>query len=350
MEIFGKSIVPLLRHKKSYFEENDTILENSRTINRLYNIQPSRKTCKNCAGPRAPQGIEFLKQEVAYWFCVRCGHLNGAHEDSDAFCAQVYAGGGSENYAKNYATESPEAYRHRMQDIYIPKARFLIDALVEEGENPQMHTFTDFGAGSGYFAGALYELGMRAVLGYEPSSHQVEFGNRMLASPLLKCVPLAGFEQLAVETKSSVVSMIGVMEHLQRPREMFQGLAKNSAVQYVFILVPFFSPAVFFELAFSAVVQRVLGARHTHIYTQESLKWLCDEFGFTQCAAWWFGTDAADIYRDVFVTLRQQGHEEHLVGKWKEMFLPLIDEMQLVMDKHKVCSEGHLLLKKKSRG
>lgn len=350
MEIFGKPIEPLLRHKKGYFEDNDAILENSRRINQIYRNQPLRRECKNCAERKPPSGVEFSKQEVLYWFCARCGHLNGAHEDSDSFCAQVYTGSGSENYAKNYATESVASYRSRMQDIYIPKAKFLIEGLAAEKENPHTLSFVDFGAGSGYFVGALRELGISSPVGYEPSPHQVEFGNRMLEAPLLQPLPLAEFNHLAAQTQSSVVSMIGVVEHLQRPREMFKSLAENPAVQYVFILIPFMSPAVFFELVFPEVVQRVLSGRHTHVYTRESLKWLCDEFGFAQCAAWWFGTDIADIYRDVFVTLKKQGQDEHLVEKWKEIFLPMIDELQVVVDKHKICSEGHILLKKKSRG
>lgn len=349
MEIFGKPIEPLLRHKKNYFEDNDTILKNSRRIDRMYRDQPLRAVCKNCAQKKPPRAIEFSKQGIVYWFCSRCGHLNGAYEDSDNFCAQVYTGSGSENYAKNYATETIENYRKRMQDIYIPKAKFLKEALAGEGEDLLTLSFADIGAGSGYFVGALRECGMPSALGYEPSPHQVEFGNRMLATQLLRCIPLEEFHNLAAQTKSSVVSMIGVLEHLQHPRKMFRSLAENPAIHYVFILVPFFSPAVFFELAFPDVVQRVLSARHTHIYTRESLKWLCDEFGFAQCAAWWFGTDIADIYRDVFVTLRKQRHDESIMEKWKEMFLPLIDDMQLVMDRNKICSEGHILLKKKSR-
>lgn len=347
MELFGKPIIPLLRHKKSFFEDNDSILENSKKIGEMYTSQPLRVACKNCDAPKPSPCEEFIKQGIPYWFCKRCGHLTGAHEDSDDFCAKVYTGGGSENYAKNYATQTKEEYDKRLQDIYIPKATFLLNALAKDGIDPTTQTFADLGAGSGYFAGALYERGIRSVTGYEPSPHQVEFGNRMLPSPLLKCVPLSDVETLAARTDSSVVSMIGVMEHFQRPQAIMKSLAENAAVRYVYMLVPFFSPAVFFELAFPQVVQRVLGGRHTHIYTKQSIAWLCDAFGFEQCAAWWFGTDIADIYRDVFVTLAKQGHPASLIERWKEMWLPLIDDMQIVVDKNKICSEGHLLFKKK---
>ncbi|MBI4135786.1 class I SAM-dependent methyltransferase [Candidatus Uhrbacteria bacterium] len=349
IELFGKPIEPLLRHKKSFFTDNDAILENSKRIGEIYKVQPLRTACKNCGAPKPSAPEEFIKQGIPYWFCAQCGHLTGAYDDSDEFCAQVYTGSGSENYAKNYATQTKEEYHRRLQDIYVPKAKFLIDALTKEGMDPSEQKYADFGAGSGYFAGALYESGLRRIAGYEPSPHQVDFGNRMLPAPLLKCTPLTDFENLAATTDSTVVSMIGVMEHFQYPRAIMKSLAENSAVQYVYILIPLFSPAIFFELAFPEVVQRVLGGRHTHIYTQESISWLCNEFGFEQCGAWWFGTDIADIFRDVFVTLTKQGHSGSLIERWKEMFLPLIDQMQMVVDKNKVCSEGHLLFKKKSR-
>ena len=350
MEKFGKPIEPLLRHKKSYFDDNDAILENSHRIGRIYRDQPLRFACKNCDAERSLQCLEFSKQGIIYWFCSQCGHVNGEHEDSDAFCEQVYTGEGSENYSKNYATQSQEEYDRRLQDIYAPKAKFLIDALAEEGVDGKAQAYADFGAGSGYFVGALARLGAQSVIGYEPSPHQVEFGNRMLPASLLKYTPLDGFDTLAATTESTEVSMIGVMEHFQRPRKMFQSLAENSAVKYVFILIPFMSPAVFFEMAFPEIVQRVLAGRHTHIYTRDSIAWLCNEFGFSQCAAWWFGTDMADIYRDVFVTLKKQGQKDGVIEKWKEMFLPMVDEMQFIVDKHRICSEGHILLKKKGRG
>ena len=190
MDKFGKPILPLLKHKKSYFKDNDAILENSRDIGRIYKEQPLRTVCKNCDAKKSPDCLEFTKQDIKYWFCSQCGHINGAHEDSDAFCKQVYTGEGSENYAKNYATQNKEEYNQRLQDIYAPKAQFLFDALRKQGVDGTRETYVDFGAGSGYFAGALYNLGAHSIIGYEPSPHQVDFGNRMLPSPLLYAVLL----------------------------------------------------------------------------------------------------------------------------------------------------------------
>ena len=112
MERFGKSIVPLLRHKQDYFERNDVLLANSRRITATYAEQPERERCKNCRA-RSRDSAPLAKNGIGYWLCASCGHLNGAYEESAAFAVQMYTGHGAANYATNYTVADREAFHRR---------------------------------------------------------------------------------------------------------------------------------------------------------------------------------------------------------------------------------------------
>ena len=80
------------------------------------------------------------------------------------------------------------------------------------------------------------------------------------------------------------------------------------------------------------------------MYTESSLNWLFDEFGYRPIAAWWFGADVFDLYRGVAVGLLRDGGLASLVDQWSRMMLPAMDDMQLALDKRKLSSEVHYVL------
>lgn len=298
---FGKSSGPLLALKESFFTDNDALLEESLRLAKTYTAQPRRNACKACEAPLGD--VDFTKHGIGYVICERCGHLNGAHEDTSAFCAAVYTERGGESYARAYSSEGAEAYQARVRDIYLPKAQFLVDTLQDQGESPASLAYGDLGAGSGYFVAALVELGLGAVQGYEVSEVQVDFANRMVPGVRVRRHELDEATELAATLEADVVSMIGVLEHVRRPRELLAALKRNRNVRYVYLSVPLFSPCVFFEMAFDDVMPRQLSGGHTHLYTDSSLDWTCREFGFERVGEWWFGTDMVDLYRSVSVRL-----------------------------------------------
>ena len=111
--------------------------------------------------------------------------------------------------------------------------------------------------------------------------------------------------------------------------------------------MPLFSLSVFLEMMSDDVYHRQLHGGHTHLYTEDSLKYLAQEFDFDIISEWWFGTDMVDLYRHIFINLEQKNSSNALIGSFKEMMLPLVDAMQLEIDKRHSSSEVHLLLKRK---
>ena len=207
--------------------------------------------------------------------------------------------------------------------------------------------YLDFGSGSGYFVGALNKIGLKNISGTEVSKYQVDFGNKMIDSNYLSAHKIRDTNNFLQEVDADVISLIGVLEHLQDPRSAMEHIKKNSQVKYVYLSVPLFSLSVFIEMMSDNVFHRQLHGSHTHLYTKKSLQYLAQEFDFDIISEWWFGTDIVDLYRHIFVNLEKTQSSNELISSFKEMLLPLIDSMQLELDKKNCSSEVHLLLKRK---
>lgn len=337
----------LLDFKQQFFDSNDSKLEEFRNIASLYRSQPRRLVCKNCEYPLdLSASNRFVKLDVEYCLCARCGHCNGAHEDTEAFCRALYTDDHGQNYARNYTAADAQQYKNRVAEIYVPKAQFLKDALAELGERDVR--LADFGAGAGYFVSAAIESGFTEVTGYEPSETLVNLGNAMIGKDRLIRHDLSEIVPVIERSDATVASFVGVLEHVQQPREVLNALSHNDRIKYVFFLVPLFSPTVVLETVFENVMPRHLVGRHTHLYTESSIQHFCDEFGFARRSEWWFGLDICDLYRNVLVSLRKADAQTvPLQAYWSEQVMPLIDKLQGVLDEAQACSEVHMLLEKK---
>jgi len=68
-------------------------------------------------------------------------------------------------------------------------------------------------------------------------------------------------------------------------------------------------------------------------------------FGFKIISEWWFGADIVDLYRNFVLKIfskKQLNDEKKL---FNDMFLKILDGMQLEIDKKKLSSEAHILFK-----
>lgn len=347
MKRYSKPLGDLFSFKQDFFNENDAKLHEFKDIAKLYRQQPTRMRCKNCDGQiEFTDESSFSKLDVQYSFCVHCGHLNGAHEDTDAFLSALYVDDRGENYASTYLATDKLAYQKRVNEIYLPKAQFLCDALSEVGEQPGR--LIDFGAGAGHFVAAAGLSGFTDAIGYEPSDTLVEFGNTMIGQHSLIPHKLSDLIKIIQNAEAQVASMIFVLEHAQAPRSVLRALSENENIQYVYFSVPLFSPTVLFESVFPDVMPRHLVAGHTHLYTERSIRYFCEEFGFSTVAEWWFGLDIGDLYRSLWISIgKAETPNAPLREYLSKELLPLVDRLQNVLDEAHQCTEVHMLLRKK---
>lgn len=342
---YGKSSSSLLSQKTSFFEENELHIKKQREMALIYKKQPKRKNCKNC-NAKIDLSSDFTKDGIDYVFCDYCQHLNGIYEDTDEFSNAIYSFDLEKMYLDCYKSENKDSYDYRTESIYVPKAEFLYASLQDNNINPHSLEYIDYGAGSGYFVAALKKIGIKRVSGIDVSKSQVDYGNTMLGDKLLKLYSIEDTIKIFRELKSQVVSMIGVLEHLQKPREVLKELKHNNNVKFLYISVPIFSFSVYLEILSPDVFHRHLRSGHTHLYTRKSLSYLMKEFGFEAISEWWFGTDMVDLFRHISVTLKKTNSSKKLMELWRQDFIPFIDEMQLMLDKKHFSSDVHMVLKK----
>ena len=140
--------------------------------------------------------------------------------------------------------------------------------------------------------------------------------------------------------------MIGVLEHLQDPRGVLKEIIDNKNIKYFYMSVPTFSFAVYLEIFSSSIFHRQLSGAHTHLFTENSINHFCKEFGFKIVSEWWFGTDMVDLFRHMYVSLKDLNCSEKCNLLWRDSFSRMIDSLQLEMDKKKASDQVHMLLKK----
>ena len=155
------------------------------------------------------------------------------------------------DYSSTYYESNRIAWENRKEKIYVAKAEFLKGILEDDMENINI---LDVGAGSGYFIGALENVGITKVQGIEVSLKQTDLGNAMLGENKIKNIELSALSKEIEDTKCNVISFIGVLEHLTNPKEVLQKAMKNKNIQYIYLSVPIGSTSSFrthFALVFS---------------------------------------------------------------------------------------------------
>lgn len=343
---FGKPYADIWKIKTDFHTQNRILLSERQRIAEIYSQQPLRSVCKICEQKIREGDTTFISHGIKYIVCSHCGHLNGAYQETAAFSEQVYE---QDDYGKVYRGETEErnAYKERVEAVYLPKAKFMIEAMTSSMPEQTLNRmkFLDVGAGSGYFVAAMQRLGLHAQ-GIEISADQVRWGSQFVDEGALVHFAYNDIVNRILNAKEDVVSFIGVLEHIVDLHEVLQAIEDNPHIRYVFFSVPLFSYSAIFESIHPAVFNRQLGGTHTHLFTNESIEWLCGRFNWEMIGAWYFGTDIADMIRMVMVEAEMAGNQEVSIY-FKDKVAQILDQLQIVIDQQKFCSEVHMLIQKK---
>jgi hypothetical protein len=341
---YGKPSAPFLDLKRNFFDpvQQDELIKESGRLYDIYRAQPPRTRCKNCEAPMGP--VTFVKQNISYHICPECTHLNGYYEDTEPFYRAFFSDNGGEVVASHYSAPDRDAFEQRVAAVYRPKLDFLWDAVEADGVDPKNLSYADVGAGLGHLIKAMLDRGITRAKGYEPAQLLVNQGNDLLGGPYLEELNIPDLARLIPKLTANVVTLIFVLEHLLDPRGTLEAMARNPNIQYILVSVPVHSPSDYFEMLFPTVYERHLSG-HTHLYTDTSMRWLCDKVGLDVIGAWWFGADAMDLFRAGRTRMHQLGQPEAAIRNWERMVLPIIDGLQEVIDRSLSTSELHFVMK-----
>ncbi len=329
---FSKSYKNILKVQENYTKQNDINLKNVTKINKIYLKEKKRKYCHNCKSKITKPFVENFG--VKYSICKKCSHLNGIYENSEKFIKWVYSSDAGHHYDSQYSN----FYNQRVKNIYKPKADFLKKVIKKKID------LIDIGCGAGHLVNALEKIKIKAT-GYEVSDYLVKFGNSKLKKNILKKVNLRDIFKIVEEEKNAnVLSLIGVLEHFSNPHEFLNHFMK-SKIKYLYISVPCFSLSTFLESVFPKVYPRHLSGDHTHLYTKKSLEYLRKKYKLKIIGEWWFGSDIPDLYRSISISSKKID-KKTFIDSLNDNLFSVIDELQNVLDKNKICSEVHMIFKK----
>lgn len=328
---FSKSYNSIFSIKKDFYTNNRLNLKKSLAINKYYRKQPKRKTCKNCNKKKTK--YSFTSFNAKYFICKHCSHLNGAHEDTKKFNDFLYKKNEGKNYARNYILD----YNSRVKNIYIPKVKFLKNAIGKK------FNLVDIGSGAGHFLKACELLGVRGH-GYETNNTMIKLAKKCLKKNSINQTSMENIYKKVINTNAKCISLIGVLEHLSTPNKIFLNFKKSNA-KFLFLSIPLFSLSTLLENVFQDVFPRQLSGGHTHLYTKKSIKYSIKKYNLKIKAEWWFGTDLADLFRSLII--KSKFENEKLKQKiFKSFLVDHLDDLQKILDKKNICSEAHFVLSK----
>ena len=346
MKKYGKSITDIIATKSYFSEQNDKLVEEEKRTIDFYKLQPKRLNCKICTS--SLKEVTLVRKEIEYYQCKNCGHLNGGFKDTNEFLEFNYTSDNPNDYRREYQRVDIKNYLNKVKNIYAPKVDFLLESLKEDNIDIFNISYLDVGTGLGHFVYAMNKtFNIDKVEGIEVSKTQVDMGNDILKANKLKEVGLNTTMDYIKNAKVNVVSAIMVLEHLQSPTSIFEAINNNENIKYFYLAVPIFSLSTYFQLAFPDVFERVLYGGHTHLYTKESLHYLANRYNFEIKSEWWFSSDIHDLYRSLRVMMEKNNQPLITLESFDKKILPLIDTLQLQLDKSETSSEVHMLLKKK---
>lgn len=354
MEVkFSKSLLDISEIKKDFLNDNENLLLRTKSLNEIYNKQPSRKSCKNCNSKIEikENKFDFKNHEIEYHICPICGHLNGSKEDTEEFTEFLYKSDGGTNYSSNYLKN----YNERIKKIYLPKANYLIDSLNNIAKISN-YEIDDFGCGGGHFVNALFSIGIKSR-GYDISEELISLASEFwknsefknIKNPFKKVDSEQDLISKIKATKSMVVCFIGVLEHLRSPEKAIKAFIESDA-KYIFFSVPLFSLSVFIENVFNNSFPRQLTPGHTHLYTHESIDYICRNYKLKKISQWHFGTDSMDLRRSLLVECVKNKTSQKAINLLKDKYFnpEIMDQFQKILDNNFAGSETHMLLSKES--
>ena len=321
---------------------NDSALKSVLEINNKYSDMKLREFCKICTDPIRTENY-IISFGIPYFLCNLCGHLNGRFQDIGEFSKFLYSENSGTNYSENYEKN----FEERVNSIYRPKAEFLFETLQNQGGLDLTRTLIlDVGAGAGHFLKALELIGISGE-GIEVNETLVKQSNQYLSRNSNNVVNANLVLDYVKNSKADVISLIGTLEHLEDPISAIDAFCHSKA-KYLYISVPMISLTAIVQGLDETVYPRQLSAGHTHLFSNSSLEYLINKFTLLRVGEWWFGTDFLDLMRTLSVKRTSQDVFANN-SKILEIFLaPVLDELQMVLDRNKLCSELHLILSKET--
>ena len=273
-----------------------------------------------------------------YFNCNSCNHLYSGLVPTDKALKSLYAEDDKNSEVESVQREiyaNEKYFKKRLNEIAYPKVKFASEIINQRG------LWVDIGAGVGDLLLSAQKFKWETI-GYESDKMQVEFARDKGVNMHEKYLDLTNTIEEIIDAK--VVSLINVLEHLEKPRETIINIS-NSLKQEAYFLfeVPRFpSISSFANRCFPEISSRnIYSPDHLHLFSDKSIKIILDLAGFEIISCWYFGQDMYELFGNVAckgkVELNSNYHN----------IIPLINDFQKIIDSNGLSDTMLILAQKK---
>jgi len=261
-----------------------------------------------------------------YVKCSDCHHVYTTKRYTDEAIRRFY----EENaYWAKVTYANKDTYEYRRENVAKPKVKFAERYLGKANGY-----WLDIGSGVGDLVSVAKELGWNAI-GLELSRTSTEFAQEVFGIELQR-LTLDEYLDLhpEIEGQLSVVSMIGLLEHVVDPvailRRVYGGLLPEGGVM---IQVPNAqSLASMVQVTFPENVFRHMSPiEHIMVFSESSLSRALDLVGFEVVAFWYHGLDMYELMTNLVLS------NDRIAGsRLYDLLLESLNDFQAVMDEREL--------------
>lgn len=289
IELYGKDIK--MRKIRSFEDERKYNERAKRAAETYFAEEGSRSgsVCRVCGSDETSLYFEAYGRYL-YYECHCCGSI---FLDNLPKLEEMYRIDDVSN-TKSYIDDN--LFEERVRQLQLPKVDFVLDVC--KRNNIVSTTWVDVGAGGGQLLAAIQSRKIKAY-GVESDKAEIEFmrgkGFSVLEAFIEPNSKNKGIEELL--TNADVVSLMMVLEHVEKPAEIMDYLYKTMQSGTVFVLEVPRHPSVasFANLMFKNIAYRHITVPvHLQIFTEKAVSMLF-EGKFRQLGKWGYGEGFSDL-------------------------------------------------------
>ena len=302
-------------------------IENARLISQSVNPGKELSNCPICLHSE----FSFLCNIYGFNYvnCQYCGSalVRNPPDDNDLrdlYVSQYY----TESNKKLYANDSLVDYR--IEQIAKPKVSHILGSIKSKPSS-----WLDIGCGTGEIISVANDSGLRAV-GIETNPMQREYARKRFGLDINdEYITPENINQFG--GNFDIISMFSVLEHVLNPRDLIHSVTNiQNSGNHIVIEVPHYpSLSVASQMTYPDYVNRMMHPPfHLFIFSEKAIEMLFKEYGYEAINYWFFGQD---VYE--YLTTLELVAGNFNGSRLKDILWPLIEEMQMVVDKNGYSDE-----------
>ena len=259
--------------------------------NNLIDLTGNVSTCPICDSIESEHYVTVY--DYPYALCSSCNHIYLQKVLNKTSLANLYSGNPDKLLANQESVYLDENYWNaRVKSITQPKFEFI--KSVAESVNIEINNLLDVGSGGGEMLQVCKLAGIKCsglesdlsfVISARNKGHEVIQG--YFSSETIK----------KLNYKPEIVTMINIIEHLERPRDTFEIIRKMKPLILAFEVPRHPSISSIVPIIFKDQTYRhIYPPDHLHIFSERSIEILCQLADVEIIGKWEFGQDVKELF------------------------------------------------------